>query len=147
MTITADKIREAIKSDPSLQNLAMVGDDTTLASQIVIREVKEYRLTSGGVLDILGAIRGQEVMTKLRSSPDFAEIVRLMDRDGVNLAHKDSVVVSGAMLAAGIITEDEVKTIRRLPIAKVNPTAAEVSKALRPWRPGGTVNQLVMENV
>ena len=143
----AAKIRKAIKDDPEFQQLAIIGDDTTLASLIEIRDVREYRLTSAGVLDLFGPIRGQVVMSNLRAVKDFSEIVRIMDGSGVNLAHKDADVVYGALVTAGIITAEESQQIKQLAIVKVNPSVSDVSKALKAWRPGGTVNQLEMENV
>ena len=148
-----DDIRAAIKADDELRQLAHDGNDAELAKRIEISEVREHRLTTGAVLDLLGPLRGGEVMAGLRKASGnqgqlaaaLSEVIRMMDKDGVNLTHRDSKTVLLMLVQGELITADEAKQIGSLAIQKLHPSVDEVSRALKPWRPEGKANQLVME--
>lgn len=146
MTIS-DDIRAAIKADTALLQLAHDGDDSALARLISIRQPVDRALTTSDVMQEFGAVRGQAIMRVMRDVPDLSEVVRLMDGEGFSLSNTDAAVVVGAMVASASITTDEAKAIRRLSMATVHPTADQVSRALRSWRPRGNAKQLVMEEL
>lgn len=148
--VNGEQIRAAVKADNELRQLAFDGNDAELARRITVNETSEYRLTSAGILDQFGPMRGGEIMAKLRQfalergrlNQAMAEVVRMMDGVGVDLSHRDASTVID-QLAPQIVTAEEAAAIKALPVTEVHPTPREVSKALKPWRPGGRSQQLV----
>jgi len=144
------QIRDAILADTELQQIAFDGNDAELARRISVNATAEYRLTSEGLLDVFGAMRGGEIMAAIRKASSnnspigrtLAEVVRMLDAGGYNIGHRDADLVID-QLVPQVMTPAEAAALKALPIKKTHPSARDVSKALRKWRPGGRAQQLV----
>lgn len=140
--MTDDELHDLINGDAPAKALAEAGDDAGAAeraSAIAEPVTSEYRLTSGGVLDFAGPIRGTEIMAALRSLPGMTEIVRLMDKDGVNIGHRDAAGMFTSLVAGDVLTAEEADGVAALAQGRPVITAADVSRVWDRYRPGGKV--------
>src|SRR5690606_13998063 len=97
-------------NDPNLLSMAQNGNHAGVAdtlNALTLEVMGAYQLTTTDVLDVLGPIRGTEVITALRSVPEFVELMKLMDDRfvGININHPESSAIFTLLVTAEIITE------------------------------------------
>lgn len=122
------EIKALINADAAVLALVQAGRDAEAAAALNASDntdskVDAYRLTAREIMDILGPVRGTEVMASLRANGDYAEVVRLMDGDGVNLSHKDASAMLDGIVTATAITRAEAYTAKALPRVLSKPEA------------------------
>lgn len=151
--MTPDEIRSRILASEQLKALAREGRDGDIARDPAMAEATtvEYRLTSLGVLDLFGPVRGAAIMAGMRiaaqSNAVLAEIVPHMDLGGVNVGHADAPTVFGLLVQAGICTQAEADAVLALAVRSIQPSVDEVSRALRQYRPLGKVGKYSSEEL
>lgn len=153
--MTPDQIRSIILASEELKSLAREGRDGELARHAALSESVgiEYRLTSRGVNDIFGLLRGAAIMAALRAKAQEAtpagvlisEMLSLMDirqigeNQGVDLNHADAPTLIGLLVSEGIITSDEAALVLGKARTLRQPSVDEISAALEEYRPNGQV--------
>lgn len=81
-----------------------------------IQGAKPYRLTSTGLLALLGPVRGSAVLTAIAAaSPPIAALLAPSE-GGLDLAHADSGAFIDGLLAAEAITSEEAAAVKALPV-------------------------------
>lgn len=155
--MTPEDIRTAVLANQALKSMAESGNDSGIAAAISATVTRDFRLTSGYVLDLFGPLRGAAIMTGLRAASAvqselgaaLREILRLMDRDssdaGVNLGHPSMGTILAALVGASLVTQQEADTVAQLATKTVHPSVSEVSDALAVWRPNGIVGAISVE--
>lgn len=74
----------------------------------------EYRLTSTGVMNLLGPTRGAEVLTGLKAaSPEVHQLMQPSE-GGLNVGHADAPAFLAGLVSASIATQAEVDAIQAL---------------------------------
>lgn len=150
-----DEIRSIVLASEELKSLAREGRDGDLAKHPDLSESVgiEYRLTSRGVNDLFGLLRGAAVMAALRAKAQEAtptgvlisEMLSLMDirqigeNQGVDLNHADAPTLIELLVSEGIITSDEASLVLGKARTQRQPSVDEVSAALAEYRPNGQV--------
>lgn len=105
------ELRSLIEANPAIQAKVEAGNHKGAADDLNARTapvIRQYQLTTTDVMDLLGPVRGTEVMTALRAIASMTELVRLMDdRAGANIAHRDADAVFASLVSGSVITSDE----------------------------------------
>jgi len=153
----ADTIRRLVLADAELKAWALAGRDGDIARDARLAESVgvEFRLTSRGVNDIFGLVRGAAIMAALRAkategTPEgaiIAEMLSMMDiktigeNQGVDLNHADAPTLMGLLVSVSIVTADEAAVVLSKARKSVQPSVQDVSLALRVYRPEGKIGK------
>jgi hypothetical protein len=149
--MTPEEIRSAILADPNLKRLAELGADNQIAPLLPPDVVPtDFILTEGGVLNTFGIDRGTEILDGLDAAStangklgkQLKRLLKLMGKDGLNLAHKDAGPMLDQLAAANLITVAEAAQAKGLATRTTPQDVTKVSEALLPLRPDGKVGPL-----
>lgn len=123
-----------IENDSELVAKMESGDHVGVAEALNSKNIsttKKYQLTTIDVMDLFGPSRGTEIMTVLRSLPEFSELIKLMDdrNAGVNINHRDADSVFESLVQGEIITDeerDQIILLRDVMISKAEQTLGKL---------------------
>lgn len=124
-----------IEADSGLTALAEAGNCIGVAAGLnnpTIAVSVQYQLTALKVMDVLGPIRGTQVMEALRANPLFVEIVKLMDNidAGVNLKHPESTTMFNMLVLGQTITQSESDALLGLRTAHIGLAEQELGQSV-----------------
>lgn len=139
--ISEAAIRTVILNNTELKSWAFAGRDGDIARDVRLatNETHPYYLTSSKIMDLLGPLRGIEILSALRAHANagLREVALRFDNEGINMAHATAADVLTSMVTAGIITNGEKNGALGLAVKPVQPPVDLVSSALKQYRPTG----------
>lgn len=159
------ELRNYILADVALSGLAMQGRDLDIQLAMnapTIMSSGEYYLSTRGVMDKFGAIRGATIVANMRQvaqvpsglGPILAEALLWMDQTtvngqgGINIGHPDVPFLLDEMAVGGLLSSGEAAQLKALPEIQISTsqqtfgqvvTTDEVTEALLPLRPNGRI--------
>lgn len=124
MAVDPTALKTLIDATPAAKAKADAGDHAGCAA--VLNEPTEsipkaYRITTRGVMDVLGAQRGTAVLDALEAAgaqvPVYRRVYKMIEQladGGVDLSHADAPALLASMVQAGIATQAEADTLLAL---------------------------------
>jgi hypothetical protein len=141
--MTDDELHDAILADPEAKVLADAGRDAECAALIGPRlppRIVPTVLNESGILRVLGPDEGDAALTAFeqaaQGSSKFARIVRHLHAEGIDFGTAVTRTQLDQLQAAGVLTPAQVAVLKAAAERPRAPTAADVSRALVPYRQG-----------